>query len=88
LLVFAQTELRPKPTLRATDDSLNTGAIAGGVVGAILFLILVFLIFLWVQRRIGIKEHEESVRVKLHFLKNIDIFCYILLIKFFFWSKG
>jgi hypothetical protein len=81
-LVSAQTELLPEPTPspnpRTNNDSLNAGVVTGGVIGAILFLILALIVLYRVRRKIRIKEHEKSVRVKLSFLKTLpDIFCYI-----------
>lgn len=57
----------------------NTGTIAGGITGGVLFLALVVVILLLVQRRILKNRHETSVRVKMSNLtiSNIRSFEFI-----------
>ena len=47
----------------------NTGVIAGGITGAILFVIFVVVIVLLVQRKILKSQHNVSFKVKKSCLK-------------------
>lgn len=49
---------------KTADDGPNKGAIAGGAIGAIAFIIIVVIVLLFVQRKIQKGEREKSVRVK------------------------
>ena len=53
------------------SEQSRAGVIAGGITGAILFVIIVVGILLFAQRKILRKQHEISLRVKTSGFKSI-----------------
>lgn len=59
-----------EPSGKSKDD---TGVIAGGITGAILFVIIVVVIVLHVQRKILKNQHDISFKVK--YLRPFITYC-------------
>ena len=59
------------------SEQSRAGVIAGGITGAILFVIIVVGILLFAQRKILRKQHEISLRVKTSGFKKYCVSKYI-----------
>ena len=55
---------KPYREFAGKSDEDYTGAIAGGITGALIFVTIVVVIVLFVQRKIRRNQYLESVRVK------------------------
>ena len=54
---------------RGEKSETSKVAVAGGVTGSVLFLLLVLVAFLFLRKRIQNKKREEAVQVYIHLFK-------------------